>query len=70
MIKFLNKKIKKPQRVLIIGSSGIISENVQEYLQKNSINFKVIGSSEINLKKKNAHRSLNKKIKKNDVVIF
>ena len=70
MIKFLNKKIKKPQRILIIGSSGIISENLQEYLQKNSIHFKVIGSSEINLKKKNAHKSLNKKIKKNDVVIF
>ena len=70
MIRFKNKRSSKPKRILILGSSGIISQNLQEILHQNSYKFKVVGSSKINLKKKNAHFFLRKIIKKRDIVVF
>ena len=70
MIKFKNKKLTKPKRVLILGSSGIISHNLQEILSNNSYKFKVVGSSKINLKKSNSHIFLKNIIKKKDIIVF
>ncbi|MBG56026.1 MAG: NAD-dependent dehydratase [Deltaproteobacteria bacterium] len=71
MIKFLYKKEKKPKRVLVIGSSGIISKNLCKRLDRKSINYKVIGSRQINLKKdKNASLKISKILKKNDTIIL
>tara|TARA_B100000029_G_scaffold232220_2_gene229620 strand:- start:1297 stop:2190 length:894 start_codon:yes stop_codon:yes gene_type:complete len=68
--KFLNNKILKPKRVVIFGSSGIISKNLQIRLQKDKINFIVFGKAEINLKKKKSEKMIKKMIKKNDTIIF
>ena len=65
---YFNKK--KPKRVIILGTSGIISHNLQKELNKKSINFLSIGRSNLNLKKKNASQILSKKIKTGDVIVF
>lgn len=70
MIKFKNNKKKKPKRVLLLGSSGIICKNLIEILKKFKINFKCISSKNINLKDRNSFKKLKKIVKKNDVVIF
>lgn len=70
MIKFKNNKKKKPKRVLLLGSSGIICKNLIEILKKFKINFKCISSTNINLKDRNSFKKLKKIVKKNDVVIF
>ena len=57
-------------RIIILGSSGIISKNLQFKLKKEKLNFLVFGKKKINLKKKNSYRILRKKIKNNDVIIF
>ena len=70
MIKFKKNKKKKPKRVLLLGSSGIICKNLIEILKKFKINFKCISSKNINLKDRNSFKKLKKIVKKNDVVIF
>ena len=70
MIKFKNNKKKKPKRVLLLGSSGIICKNLIEILKKFKINFKCISSTNINLKDRNSFKKLKIIVKKNDVVIF
>ncbi len=71
MIDFKNNKKKKPKRVIIFGSSGIISKNLQNALKANHINFKIIGSKKINLKKDRfASKKIKKIIKNKDVIIF
>ena len=67
--KFTNRSKKKISRVIILGSSGIISTNLQRLLKSKDINTLAIGSAKINLKK-NTFKLLRKKIKKNDIVIF
>jgi len=57
-------------RAVIIGSSGIISKNLQKKLKAHKENYLVIGSKEVNLIKLNAFKILQKKIKKNDTVII
>ena len=71
MIKFLNKKNNKPSRVLVIGSSGIISKNICNKFLKLSINFKVIGRKQINLKTdSNAAIKISKILKKGDSILL
>ena len=67
--KFLNKKNKKPSRVVLLGSSGIIAKNLQIKLKKMKINFKIIGSKNIDLKKNYASNKILKTIKNKDVII-
>ncbi|MBA1339400.1 MAG: Nucleoside-diphosphate-sugar epimerase [Pelagibacterales bacterium] len=68
---FLNKKNKKPKRVVILGSSGIIVKNLSSLLKKKQINFITLGSKKINLKKPDIYSNiLRKKIKKNDCILF
>jgi UDP-glucose 4-epimerase len=57
-------------RVVLIGSSGIISKNLQKKLKIQKIDHLVIGSKNINLLKSKSHISLKKKLKKNDTVVF
>ena len=45
--KFLNSNLSK--RVLILGSSGIISLNLQNYLTKKKVSFIVLGRSKVDL---------------------
>ena len=55
-------------RVVLIGSSGIISKNLQKKLKIEKIDHLVIGSKNINLLKSKSHISLKKKLKKNDKI--
>jgi len=66
----INNKSSFSGRVVIIGSSGIISKNLQNKLKNNRINHLVIGSKKINLLKPKLFISLRKKIKKNDTIVF
>lgn len=67
--KFLNNKVSI-KRVLIIGSSGIISKNFQLELKKKNIPFIVIGRKKIDLTKKKSVKKLSKCIKKDDAILF
>ena len=66
--KFLNSHLSK--RVLILGSSGIISLNLQKYLTKEKVSFKVLGRSKVNLTLDRNIYKLKKIISKKDCVIF
>ena len=66
--KFLNRNLSK--RVLILGSSGIISLNLQKYLKNKKIPFKVYGKSKINLIENKNIFKLKKIISKKDCIIF
>ena len=68
--KFLQPSKKEAKRVIILGSTGIISKNLQKKLKKKSIIFFSIGRSNLNLKKHNANKILGKKFKNGDVVVF
>ena len=68
--KFSNFKKSKPKRVVILGSSGIISINLQEEMKKRSVNTLTIGRSTINLKSHNASKLLTRKIKNGDTIVF
>ena len=68
--KFYNYNKKFLNRVVILGSGGIISSNLQKILKQRGINITTIGRSKLDLKKKNASKKLKKKIKNNDVVVF
>ena len=57
-------------RIVILGSSGIISKNLQLELKEKELRFIVLGKKKINLKNKNSYMFLRKKIKNNDTVIF
>ncbi len=58
------------KRIIILGSSGIISKNLQKKLKKKKINFMVFGKKKIDLVKKKSIRILRKKIKMNDIIVF
>jgi Nucleoside-diphosphate-sugar epimerases len=57
-------------RIVIIGSSGIISSNLQKKFIKSNYKFITLGRNKINLKKKNSYKLLNKKVKNEDIIIF
>jgi UDP-glucose 4-epimerase len=58
------------KRIIIIGSSGIISLNLQKKLKEKKLSFLTFGRKKINLKKKNSYKTLKKKINDQDIVIF
>jgi UDP-glucose 4-epimerase len=58
------------KRIVIIGSSGIISVNLQKKLKEKKLKFITIGRKNINLKKDKSYKALKKKIKSHDIVIF
>ena len=58
------------KRIVIIGSSGIISQNLQKKLKEKKLKFITIGRKEINLKKNKSYKMLNKRININDIIIF
>ena len=65
--KFLNRNLSN--RVLILGSSGIISLSLQKYLKNKKIPFKVYGKSKINLiENKNIFKL--KKLYQKRIVLF
>ena len=68
--KFHNYNKKKPKRVIILGTSGIISSNLQKELKKKYINILPIGRSKLNLKNEKMSKFLSNKIKNGDVVVF
>ena len=68
--KFLNRNKKFPKRVVILGSTGIISTNLQRILKKKNIKFMSVGRSNFDLKSKKTIKKLRKKIKKRDSIIF
>ena len=58
------------KRVLIIGSTGIISTNLQIKLDKENLKYSVIGRREINLKSSKSFKYLSKRVNKDDIVVF
>tara|TARA_B100000401_G_scaffold427719_1_gene359571 strand:+ start:236 stop:1129 length:894 start_codon:yes stop_codon:yes gene_type:complete len=70
IFKFSLKKKTKPKRIVILGSSGIISKNLQKKLNELSIKFITIGRSKIDFKKKKSIKILERIIKNNDTIIF
>ena len=68
--KFENKFFQKPSRVVLLGTSGIISKNLQLNLKKNKVKFIKFGRKNLNLKSKFSIKILKQKIKKNDFIIF
>jgi len=68
--KFNNRSEKKPKRVVILGTSGVISSNLQKVLKKKNINILLVGRSKLDLKNENTSKVLARKIKKEDVVVF
>ena len=58
------------KRIVIIGSSGIISQNLQKKLKEKKLKFVIFGRKDINLKTNKSPKILNKKIKNNDIIIF
>ena len=55
---------------MILGSGGIISSNLQKILKESGIKIMSIGRLKLDLRKKNASKKLEKKIKNNDIFIF
>lgn len=58
------------KRIIILGSSGIISKNLQKKLNKKKIKYIVFGKRKINLVNKKSISILRKKIKINDIIVF
>ena len=58
------------KRILIIGSTGIISTNLQIKLDKENLKYSVIGRREINLKSSKSFKYLSKRVNKDDIVVF
>ena len=49
------------KRIVIIGSSGIISQNLQKKLKEKKLKFVTFGRKDINLKTNKSHDVLKKK---------
>ena len=64
IFKFHNNYKKPPNRIIILGSSGIIASNLQKAFKKKKINIISIGSSKLDLRKKNSGKKLKKNKKK------
>tara|TARA_B100000963_G_scaffold331046_1_gene321557 strand:- start:3762 stop:4601 length:840 start_codon:yes stop_codon:yes gene_type:complete len=58
------------KRIFILGSSGIISKNLQKMLREKKRKFVVFGKKKINLLNKKSVHVLRKKVKSNDIIIF
>ena len=58
------------KKIVIIGSSGIISQNLQKKLKEKKLNFLSFGRKDFDLKKNKSYEVLNKKIRNNDIIIF
>ena len=70
IFKFTKRKKIKPKRIVILGSSGIISKNLQKKFKEKSIKFFAIGRSKANLMKKKSIKILKRNIRNNDIIIF
>ena len=69
-MKFKLHSRYKPKRIILLGTSGIISENLQREFKKKKLSFLKIGRKKNNFKKKSSVKLLKKLILKNDVIIF
>jgi len=58
------------KRIVIIGSSGIISQNLQKKLKEKKLFFLTFGRKNFDLKKNRSYEMLKKKIYNNDIIIF
>lgn len=69
----MNKKLKKPikpKRVVILGSGGFISSNLEKILKSKNISYLAIKRKDIDLLKKSSITELKKKIKDQDTVVI
>ena len=60
----------KSNRVVILGTSGVIATNLINELKRLSVKILAIGRKEINLKQKHSYKILSKKIKSLDTIVF
>ena len=56
--------------MVILGSSGIISGNLQKLLKEKNINVFIIGKAKFDLRNKNTAQALSSKIRTTDSVVF
>ena len=70
MIEHLNKKNRKINRVVILGSGGFISKLVEKKLQQHQIPYLALSRKKIDLTKNNANKKLEKYLKPKDCLIF
>ena len=70
MFKKKNFQINKKSRVIILGSGGFISSQVEKKLKKNKTSFIALKRKKADLTKKNSKKLLKKIIKDNDSVLF
>jgi len=74
----MNKKLaqntfkfpKNPDRVLVFGKSGTISNKFRQLIRKSKMNIKFFSSDNINLCCSKSSKKLLKLITKNDVIVF
>lgn len=64
------KKPIKPKRVVILGSGGFISSNLEKILKLKNINYLAIRRKDVDLLKKSSITKLKTKIRKQDTVVI
>ena len=62
--------MKKNYKIIILGSGGFISGNVESFLQKSNVRLLSLPRKKIDLKKKQSIKKLLKIVKEKDVIFF
>ena len=70
MLKNIYKKYREPNRVVILGGGGFVSNSVEKELKKFNIKIKSFNHSELDLTKKDTPKKLKKILKYNDSLFF
>ena len=70
MITHFNKKIKKPNRVVILGAGGFVSKALEQKLRKLKIPFIPFSRKKLDLTKASSEKKLNNYLKPKDTLIF
>ena len=70
MLKLNQKKVKTPNRIVILGSGGFIGSSVLNYLEEKHIPSLAISRKDINLLSKKESKKLKRILRKSDALII
>ena len=70
MLKLNQKKVKTPNRIVILGSRGFIGSSVLNYLEEKQIPSLPISRKDINLLSKKESKKLKRILRKSDALII
>ena len=70
MLKLNQKKVKTPNRIVILGSRGFIGSSVLNYLEEKHIPSLPISRKDINLLSKKESKKLKRILRKSDALII